>query len=59
MNCESPAQYRICCKYPTGKTERGEFLDFATALAWLKHLKPKYPEIKHWIEHANGDIVRD
>ena len=37
----------------TGATGQGTMaLDRATAQAWLKEAKAKYPELEHWLEEA-------
>ena len=45
------ALYRIVWSTETGATGQGEYcLTYDTAIAWLTHLRNKYPTITHSIE---------
>lgn len=40
--------YCIVAQYPTGITEEGTPISKELAEAWVKDLKNRYPELKHW-----------
>ena len=51
--------YRIAWRMKeTGVGGSGEFcLTLDLALAWLEHLKKDHPDMLHWIEEEDGDVV--
>ena len=47
--------YAIYWKCEKGLTGNGELiLDYETLIAWLSHLRRKYPNMEHWGEDETG-----
>lgn len=50
-------RYRIAWSTSTWETGNGEYcLRFDVALDWIKHMKTKYPDMRHWIEEEPSNI---